>query len=117
MLLDYFIAKYVGNLNVVLEYATLSEYKNNGFIIKRGYAPNITSDYESISDEYFTELVADYRDPEFNNRMKGLYTDRSGKVYDAIADKIEYRAFSYLYRLYYQKDENDNYYCVIYHRF
>lgn len=107
MALDYFTARYSGNLNVILEYATYSEHKNKGFIIKRALSPEGAIEYDSISDDYFTELVADYRDEKFTERMEGLYNSSIGKIYDPIVDKIDYRTVTYIYRLYYQKDEND----------
>jgi len=58
-----------------------------------------------LPDEDFTNVVADYRTSEFTERMKGLGTASEGKKYAPIIDKVDSRIVNYIYRLYY--DEND----------
>lgn len=113
MHLSYFTADYVGNLNVVLNYATQSEYKNKGFVIKRAINPNYrvydTAGTEKtlndIPDELFTVVIGDYRTQKFSKTMSGLYTSLKGKIYDPVPDAIDYRELYYVYRLYNQIDD------------
>jgi hypothetical protein len=99
-ILDFFEVEYLGNLNVVCRYGTMSEANNKGFVIKRGVYNEIIEDWESLPDDIFTTTVGDYRIPEFYERMKGQMFSYSGKIYDPIPDKVEKRTVNYVYRLY-----------------
>lgn len=105
--LEYFNARYIGNLKVELSFKTHSEYKTKGFIIKRAVrVPSADMNIEDIPDAAFTVTVADWNDPKFSTMLTGQYTSPIGKEYGIITDDIEYRGVEYIYRLYYQ-DEND----------
>jgi len=105
--LDYFFARYIGNLKVELWFKTHSEYKTKGFIIKRAVrVPSSDMNLEDIPDAAFTVTVADWNDPKFTSMLTGLNTSPTGKEYGIITDDIEFRGVEYIYRLYYQ-DEND----------
>lgn len=106
-ILDFFNARYIGNLNTELWFRTLSEYKTKGFIIKRAVrVPSSDMNIEALSDEVFTVTVADWKNEKYAPVLTGQYSSRSGKEYGKINDEIEYRGLEYIYRLYYQ-DEND----------
>ena len=107
--LRYFEVEYTGNLNTVCRYATMSEYKNAGFIIKRAiYNDTLTAEgYETLPDSIFTVTVGDYRNPVFTSRMQGLGKSLFGKEYDPIPDEIDYRMVNYIYRLYSQNTDED----------
>lgn len=105
--LDFFNARYVGNLNIELLFRTLSEYKTKGFIIKRAVrVPSADLNIEALPDEAFTFTVADWKNDKFSQILTGQYTSRTGKEYGVINDEIQYRGLEYIYRLYYQ-DEAD----------
>jgi hypothetical protein len=107
--IEEFRATYVGNLNVVLNWSTKSEFLNNGFVIKRAEYLHLQDgeNIETIDDSYFNITVGDYRLPEYKDRMTGLFTSDQGKVYEPIIDTIPMRNTIYLYRLYYHHGGNN----------
>jgi hypothetical protein len=106
-IIDFFEVEYLGNLNAVCRYGTMSEANNKGFVIKRGIYNELIEDWESLPDDIFTTTVGDYRIPEFYERMKGQMFSYSGKKYDPIPDKIEKRTVNYVYRLYSDEEGKD----------
>lgn len=108
MSIDFFNAEYVGNLKVNLWFKTYSEYRAKGFIIKRALrVSGLNNDLESIPDENFTHLVADYRNQPYIDMLTAQFTSRIGKEYGIVNDEIDIRGVDYIYRLYYQ-DADDN---------
>ena len=100
--LQFFDVEYTGNLNVVCRYATVAEYNNAGFVLKRGVIGDTLSaaGYEALPDSIFNVVVGDFRDPDFTDRMQGMGNSYYGKIYDPIPDIIEHRMVNYVYRLY-----------------
>lgn len=114
MMIAKFEVEYTGNLNAVCRYSTLQEYDNAGFVIKRGRtgAEHFYKDssksvrdakYDLLPDSIFTNVVGDYRLPQFASRMTGMLNSHIGKQYVPIPDTLDYRMVNYVYRLYYQK--------------
>lgn len=104
MLLDLFEVAYLGNLNIVCRYSTLSEANNKGFVIKRAEYSYFIDNLEELPDEDFAFTLGDYRIPEFTSRMTGQLNSFTGKKYAPIPDKVEARVLNYVYRLYYDEE-------------
>jgi hypothetical protein len=107
-----FEVEYTGNLHTVCRYSTKSEIDNAGFVIKRGETTSFCKDsskeardeyYNALPDSIFTNVVGDYRLPEFASRMKGQIFSHTGKKYIPIPDTVEYRVVNYVYRLYHER--------------
>ena len=109
--LDFFEVEYTGNLNAVCRYATAEEIDNAGFVIKKGrttienwFQDSTGADPRNdlLPDSIFTDVVGDYRLPEFASRMTGLIFSHVGKQYVPIPDTLEHRFVNYVYRLYHK---------------
>lgn len=97
--LDFFDVDYIGNLEVGMQFATLTEYFNLGFTIMR-YMKTDPDDVPDLSD--FQDTVFTWR-PEseyYNELMISRGNTQTGFLYDPLFDMIEYRNIDYCYALY-----------------
>lgn len=106
MALTDFWVRYTGKKTVAAYWKTATEYKNRGFIIRRGL--DVTNgNPDDFPDSFFTDTVADYRNPRFNLMMRGSFISLDPKDYGPIPDTVKYRNSKYCYRLFYQNYADD----------
>ncbi len=108
MSLEFFNARYIGNLKVNLWFKTYSEYHAQGFIIKRSVRlPENGEDLESMPDDAFTVGVANWRNPDYTAMLTAQFTSKIGREYGTVVDEVQYRGVEYIYRLYYENDAGE----------
>lgn len=101
-----FKATYIGVKKVQLDWTSLSEAYNSGYIVTRGLKEFGATDLSKVR---FTDTVADYRR---HPQLKGLGTRTPGRSYIYQYDTVQYRGEEYCYCLMYQDFRNNQIYSL-----
>ncbi|MDA3843345.1 MAG: hypothetical protein PF588_03120 [Candidatus Kapabacteria bacterium] len=100
-ILDYFNVEYIGKMVMQIDFATIQEAYNYGFIITRAYKYRSTDDEATLD---YKDTIAHYRigHNRYNPDLVGLGTRKPGKVYATLYDTVDHRQLTYCYELLYQ---------------
>lgn len=103
----YFNVEYAGNLQVVCNFGTQSEYKTMGYEIMRGLLPANEIDIESLDNSVFTDTVATYLSGPYSDKMKAAFTSLYPQNYGPIPNELPYRGIGFVYRLFYHQSNGE----------
>ncbi|MCK5742392.1 MAG: hypothetical protein KAH48_09260 [Chlorobi bacterium] len=95
-ILDYFNVEYKGKMVMQIDFATIQEAYNRGFIITRAYKYRSTDDEATLD---YKDTIAHYR---YDPRLIGLGTRKPGKIYATLFDTVKHRQLTYCYELLYE---------------
>jgi hypothetical protein len=111
MILKFFAAEYAGLRKVKLDWATVREAFNRGFILRRGIVPLSSRDTSRV---VFDHLVGTFEgNSEEEKGLIGLGTRNPGKDYKWYFDTVQYRGEEYCYALYYKDFDNVEHYLAM----